>query len=146
MLLLVFVAVPIAEIFVIIKVGQAIGALWTILLLIADSVIGARLVAWQGRNAWLRFQQAVTAGRVPHNEILDGVLIVLGGALLLTPGFITDVLGLVLLLPPTRALVRRAVVRSIRRRGAVTRAVFFAQPSARRRPPSERPPPSELPR
>jgi UPF0716 protein FxsA len=145
-LLLAFVAVPIAEIFVIIKVGQAIGALWTILLLIADSVIGARLVAWQGRNAWSRFQQAVAAGRVPHNEILDGVLIVLGGAFLLTPGFITDVLGVVLLLPPTRALVRRAVAHSIRRRGAVTRVVFFAQPSARGRPPSEPPPPRELPR
>ena len=75
----------------IIQVGQAIGALWTILLLIADSLIGARLLTWQGRSAWRRFQDALTAGRVPHNEVLDGVMVVVGGALLLTPGFITDV-------------------------------------------------------
>ena len=106
LLILLFILVPIAEIYVIIQVGQAIGALWTILLLIADSVIGARLLAWQGRSAWGRFQEALAAGRVPHREILDGVMVVAGGTLLLTPGFITDVVGLILLLPPSRALVR----------------------------------------
>jgi UPF0716 protein FxsA len=125
LLLLLFIAVPLAEIYVIIQVGQAIGALWTIALLIADSVVGARLVAWQGRLAWRRFAEAIAAGRVPHNEVTDGVLVVIGGTLLLTPGFITDVFGLLLLLPPTRLLVRRAVLRSIRRRGAVTRVVFY---------------------
>ena len=134
-LLLIFVVVPIAEIYVIIQVGQAIGALWTVLLLIADSVIGARLMAWQGRAAWRRFQEATAQGRIPHREVLDGVLVILGGAFLLTPGFITDVLGLVLLLPPTRALVRRAIVHSIRRRGAVTRMVFYTRPTARQGPP-----------
>jgi UPF0716 protein FxsA len=136
---LLFIVMPIAEIYVIIQVGQAIGALWTILLLIADSVIGARLLTWQGRSAWRRFQDAVAAGRMPHNEVLDGVLIVIGGALLLTPGFITDVLGLGLLLPPTRALVRRAVVRSIRRRGAAARVVLYTRP--RTPPPPPEPPP-----
>jgi UPF0716 protein FxsA len=138
-LVLLFIVMPIAEIYVIIQVGQAIGALWTILLLIADSVIGARLLTWQGRSAWRRFQDAVAAGRMPHNEVLDGVLIVIGGALLLTPGFITDVLGLGLLLPPTRALVRRAVVRSIRRRGAAARVVLYTRP--RTPPPPPEPPP-----
>jgi UPF0716 protein FxsA len=138
-LVLLFIVMPIAEIYVIIQVGQAIGALWTILLLIADSVIGARLLTWQGRSAWRRFQDAVAAGRMPHNEVLDGVLIVIGGALLLTPGFITDVLGLGLLLPPTRALVRRAVVRSIRRRGAAARVVLYTRP--RTAPPPPEPPP-----
>jgi UPF0716 protein FxsA len=138
-LVLLFIVMPIAEIYVIIQVGQAIGALWTILLLIADSVIGARLLTWQGRSAWRRFQDAVAAGRMPHNEVLDGVLIVIGGALLLTPGFITDVLGLGLLLPPTRALVRRAVVRSIRRRGAAARVVLYTRP--RTVPPPPEPPP-----
>src|SRR5881409_1204876 len=75
-LILLFILVPIAEIYVIIQVGQAIGALWTILLLIADSLIGARLLGWQGRNAWRRFQEALAAGRMPHREILDGVMIV----------------------------------------------------------------------
>jgi UPF0716 protein FxsA len=128
LLLLLFILVPIAEIYVIIQVGQEIGALWTVIILIADSIIGARLLSWQGRAAWRAFQDALAAGRMPHREILDGVLIVLGGAFLLTPGFITDVLGLVLLLPPTRAMIRRAVVNSIRRRGAVTRVVFYSRP------------------
>src|SRR5215218_7074816 len=101
LLFVLFILVPIAEIYVIIQVGQAIGALWTILLLIADSIIGARLLSWQGRRAWQRFQEALAAGRVPHSEVIDGVLIVVGGAFLLTPGFITDLLGLVLLVPPT---------------------------------------------
>jgi UPF0716 protein FxsA len=132
LLVLLFIVVPIAEIYVIIKVGQAIGALWTILLLIADSIVGARLLSWQGRAAWRRFQEAIATGRMPHNEILDGVMIVFGGALLLTPGFITDVFGLLLLLPPSRAVVRRWLVRSIRRRGMVTRVVFRAAASRRR--------------
>jgi UPF0716 protein FxsA len=143
-LVLLFVVLPIAEIYVIIQVGQAIGALWTILLLIADSVVGARLLTWQGRSAWRRFQDAVAAGRMPHNEVLDGFLIVMGGALLLTPGFITDVLGIWLLLPPTRALVRRAVVRSVRRHGAVSRVVLYTRPRTPP-PPPDTPPERRLP-
>jgi UPF0716 protein FxsA len=144
-LILLFIVVPIAEIYVIIQVGQAIGAGWTIVLLIADSVIGARLVSWQGRTAWRRFQEAVAAGRVPHNEVLDGALIIVGGAFLLTPGFITDVFGLLLLLPPSRALVRRTAVRSIRRRGAVARVVYYGRPRRPPEPPTEPPPDRQLP-
>jgi UPF0716 protein FxsA len=125
-LIVLFILVPIAEIYLIIQIGQEIGAGWTVVLLIADSIIGARLLSWQGRSAWRAFQDALAAGRIPHREIIDGVMIVVGGAFLLTPGFITDVFGLLLLLPPTRALIRRAVVASIVRRGAVTRMVFFA--------------------
>jgi UPF0716 protein FxsA len=131
---------------VIIQVGQAIGALWTILLLIADSVIGVRLLSWQGRNAWRRFQEALAAGRVPHAEILDGVMIVVGGTLLLTPGFITDAVGLLLLLPPTRALIRRALVRSLRRRGAIARVVIRTSSARRSEPPDSPGSKHELPR
>jgi UPF0716 protein FxsA len=147
LLVLLFIVLPIIEIYVIIQVGQAIGALWTILLLIADSLIGARLLGWQGRSAWRRFQEALAAGRMPHNEILDGVMIVIGGTLLLTPGFITDALGLLLLIPPTRAVLRRFFMRSIRRRGAITRVIVRSAPDRRREPPGP-PPPStpELPR
>src|SRR3954447_683135 len=116
LLFILFILVPIAEIYVIIQVGQAIGALWTVLLLIADSIIGARLLRWQGGRAWLNFQNAVAAGRIPHRESMDSILVVLGGAFLLTPGFITDILGLVLLAPPTRAVVRRFAVRMLQRR------------------------------
>jgi UPF0716 protein FxsA len=148
-LVLLLIVMPIVEIYVIIQVGQAIGALWTIALLIADSLIGARLLRWQGRTAWRRFQEAVAAGRMPHNEVIDGVMIAVGGTLLLTPGFITDVFGLLLLLPPARAVIRRAVTRSIRRRGTVTRVVFrTGAPRAPYPPPP--PPPNgsdrELPR
>jgi UPF0716 protein FxsA len=112
-LVLLFVAVPILEIYVIIQVGQAIGALWTIALLVADSILGSMLMRAQGRAAWRRFNQAIAAGRVPAREVLDGVLVIFGGALLLTPGFVTDVFGLILLLPPTRALIRRVLVRRV---------------------------------
>src|ERR687888_942710 len=109
-LVLLFIAVPLVEIYVIIQVGQAIGALWTIALLVADSILGTMLMRAQGRAAWRRFNEAMTAGRVPAREVLDGVLVIFGGALLLTPGFLTVVLGLILLIPPTRALVRRLLV------------------------------------
>jgi UPF0716 protein FxsA len=156
LLFLLFIVVPIAEIYVIIQVGQAIGALWTILLLIADSIIGARLLSWQGRRAWRRFQEAIAAGRVPHREVLDGVLIVIGGAFLLTPGFITDVFGLVLLIPPSRALVRRVLTRAIvRRRTGFARVVTWGPggpprpapppPTAYPSPPQEPPRSPELP-
>jgi UPF0716 protein FxsA len=111
LLVLLFIAVPIAEIAILIQVGQAIGIGWTIALLIADAVIGAMLARSQGRAAWRRFNLAIQTGRVPARETLDGILVLFGGALLLTPGFLSDVLGLFLLLPPTRAFVRAVLVR-----------------------------------
>jgi UPF0716 protein FxsA len=111
LLFVIFIVVPIAELYVLIQVGQAIGALPTIGLLIADSILGAALMRSQGRAAWRRFNLALSEGRIPHREVLDGVLVIFGGALLLTPGFLTDILGLILLLPPTRALVRTVLVR-----------------------------------
>jgi UPF0716 protein FxsA len=156
LLVLLFIIVPIAEIYVIIQVGQAIGVLWTILLLIADSIIGARLLSWQGRRAWQRFQEAVAQGRVPHREVMDGVLIVVGGAFLLAPGFITDAIGLVLLIPPSRALVRRVLARAIiSRRFRFARATTWTpggprgpgppRPTAYPSPPPEQPRSPELP-
>jgi UPF0716 protein FxsA len=144
-LVFLFIVVPILEIYVIIQVGQAIGALWTIALLIADSIIGARLLGWQGRAAWRRFQEALWAGRVPHREVLDGAMILVGGTLLLTPGFITDVAGLALLLPPTRAFIRRALVRALRRPGLLTRVVVFRPGSPPPRGPEGPPGPGQRP-
>lgn len=114
--LLLFIVLPIAELYVIIQVGQAIGVLPTIAILIADSFLGAYLLRSQGRSAWRRFNQALAERRVPGREVLDGAMIILGGAFLLTPGFITDVVGIVLLLPPTRAALRGAVTSMARRR------------------------------
>ena len=115
-LVLLFIVVPLVELYVILKVGDAIGAVWTILLLAADSVLGSLLLRSQGRSVWRRFNDALSTGRVPRREVLDGVLVIFGGAFLITPGFLTDIVGLVLLIPPTRAMVRRAVVRRLGRR------------------------------
>src|SRR3954453_5836628 len=113
LLVILFIVVPIAELYVIIQVGEAIGALPTIALLIADSVLGSLLMRTQGRSAWRRFNMALAEGRIPHREVLDGALVIFGGALLLTPGFLTDILGAILLLPPTRAVGRGVVARRI---------------------------------
>jgi UPF0716 protein FxsA len=129
-LFFVFILLPIAELYVIIQVGQAIGLVPTLALLIIDGVIGAALARSQGRAAWLRFNQAMAAGRVPAREVIDGALIVFGGALLLSPGFITDLLGLVLLLPPTRAILR-AMLKRAAAKTPTGRPVFFVYDRAR---------------
>ena len=118
-LVLIFIVVPIAELYVIIQVGGAIGVLPTLVLLLLDALLGSMLLRQQGRGAWIRFNRALAENRLPHKEVLDGVLIVLGGALLITPGFLTDILGLILLIPPTRAIVRAFFSRSVRRRMAM---------------------------
>ena len=139
LLILLFIVVPIAEIYVIIQVGQAIGALWTIALLIADSVVGSMLMRSQGRLAWRRFNEAIAAGRPPAREALDGALVIFGGAFLLSPGFITDVLGAILLLPPTRAILRRFLVTAVARRTPLGRAAIFMNRRARPSRPAQRP-------
>ena len=111
LLFLLFIVVPIAELYVLIQVGQAIGILPTVALLFIDSIVGAMLLRHQGRSAWRRFNETLQAGRPPARETIDGGLILMGGAFLLTPGFLSDILGLVLLLPPTRAVVRRVLAR-----------------------------------
>lgn len=119
-LVLLFIVVPIAELAVVIQVGQAIGVWWTIALLVADAILGSLLMRAQGRAAWRRFNEALQAGRVPAREVLDGALVMFGGLLLLTPGFITDFLGLALLIPPARALVRAVLARRLTRRMVVS--------------------------
>jgi UPF0716 protein FxsA len=111
LLFVLFIVIPIAELAVLIQIGQAIGVLPTIGLLILDSVLGAALMRSQGRAAWLRFNTALAEGRVPGREVIDGALVIFGGALLLTPGFLSDFLGLLLLLPPTRAAIRGVLVK-----------------------------------
>ena len=111
LLILLFIVVPIAELYVIIKVGEVIGVLPTLILLLADAILGSMLLRHQGRGAWRRFNEALAAGRFPGREVVDGALIIVGGTLLLTPGFLTDIVGLFLLVPPTRAIARRVLRR-----------------------------------
>ena len=108
-LLLLFVVVPIVEIYVIVQVGSAIGVLPTIALLIADAVIGTWLFRREGRKAWVALQLAITEHRVPTKEVTDGALVVVGAALMLAPGFVTDAVGLLCVLPPSRAVLRRLI-------------------------------------
>ncbi|HEV7399427.1 MAG TPA: FxsA family protein [Solirubrobacterales bacterium] len=102
-----FIVVPIVELYVIIQIGSLIGVWPTIALLLADAVLGSLLLRHQGRGAWRRFNAALAERRFPGREVADGLLIAVGGTLLLTPGFVTDILGAIFLIPPTRALVRR---------------------------------------
>jgi UPF0716 protein FxsA len=117
-----FILVPLAELAVLIAVGDWIGLAPTLVLLLVVSVAGAWLAKREGLAAWRRFQLALADGRVPTVEVADGAMILLAGALLLTPGFLSDVVGILLLLPPTRALARRLAPRlaqrRLRRRGA----------------------------
>jgi UPF0716 protein FxsA len=111
LLIVLFIVVPIAELYVIIQVGEAIGLWPTLALLLADALLGSFLLKHQGRGAWRRFNQALAQRRFPGKEVVDGLLIVVGGTLLLAPGFITDIFGVILLVPPTRAIVRSVLKR-----------------------------------
>jgi UPF0716 protein FxsA len=131
-LVVLFIVVPIVELYVIIQVGQAIGVLPTLALLLADALLGSFLLRHQGRGAWRRFNEALAERRFPAREVADGLMIAIGGTLLLTPGFVTDIFGLILLIPPTRAIVRRLSRAYFLRRFVV---VSMGAPQ----PPGERP-------
>jgi UPF0716 protein FxsA len=115
-LLLAFVVLPIAEIYVIIQVGQVIGAWWTVLLLVADSIVGSWLVKHEGSRAFEALRTALRSGRMPARELTDGALILVGGTLMVSPGFVTDVAGFFLILPFTRPLARRLLAAAVARR------------------------------
>jgi UPF0716 protein FxsA len=121
-LFLAFLVVPVMEIWLLIRIGSVIGGWQTVALLIADSILGAWLVRREGRRAWAALQSAVQSGRMPDRELADGGMIVAGGALLLTPGFLTDVLGFILILPFTRPIARRGLSWFLRRRVQVLAA------------------------
>jgi UPF0716 protein FxsA len=106
---LLFVVLPVAEIYVLIQIGQVIGPWWTVLLLIADGVLGAWLMKHEGTRAWRSLREALDSGRMPARELADGALILVGGTLLLTPGFLSDVVGFFFVLPFTRPVARRAL-------------------------------------
>jgi UPF0716 protein FxsA len=139
LLVLIFIIVPLAELYVIIQVGGAIGLVPTLVLLLADALLGSMLLRQQGRAAWVRFNRALAENRLPHKEVFDGVLIIFGGALLITPGFITDIFGLVLLIPPTRAAVRGVASRIVRRRMAMGATIWTI--GRAQRPPRQGPAP-----
>jgi UPF0716 protein FxsA len=117
-LVLGFLVVPIVEIYVIIQVGQVIGAWPTVALLVAESLLGAWLVKHEGRRAWAVLREAAQTGRLPGRELADAGLVLVGGTLLLTPGFVTDAVGFFFVLPFTRPLARRLLAFVLARRAA----------------------------
>ncbi len=115
-LLVAFLVTPIVEIAVIIQVGHAIGAWPTVALLVAESLLGAWLVRREGRRAWQNLRSLLSAGASPEVALTDAGLVLVGGTLLLTPGFVTDVVGFLCLLPVTRPFARRLVTAALVRR------------------------------
>jgi len=115
-LALLFVVLPVIEIYVLIQIGQTIGAWWTVLLLVADGVLGSWLMKHEGTRAWRALREALDHGKMPARELADGALILVGGTLLLTPGFVSDAAGLFLVLPFTRPVARGALTRFLTRK------------------------------
>ena len=111
LLFAIFIGVPFAEIYVLLQVGHVIGILNTLALLILVSMVGAWLAKREGLGVLRRMQDSVNAGRVPGAELIDGFLVLLAAALMITPGFLTDIVGIFLLLPPVRAWVRHSLRR-----------------------------------
>ena len=111
-----FVVVPLVEIWAILQVGQLVGPWWTILLLVLDSMVGAWLIKREGGRAWRALREALQGGRMPAREIADGALILIGGTLMLSPGFVLDVAGILLILPFTRPVARRLLTTVVERR------------------------------
>src|SRR5918995_2430165 len=133
------------EVAVVVAVSSWIGVGWTLLALVGISLVGGWLVRREGARAWRSFSGAVAEGRPPGRTALDGVLILIGGLLVLLPGFVSDVLGLLCLLPPTRRLLGRALVGWALTRGRATVVRVRATRGPAGAPPPS-PPPSPPPR
>ncbi|MEM8599321.1 MAG: FxsA family protein [Bacteroidota bacterium] len=125
-LLLLFLIVPIVELFLLVWLGDRIGLGPTLLLIVVTALLGSFLAQREGLAAWRRFQARVAEGGLPGKELSDGLIILVAGALLLTPGVLTDVVGFLGLLPPTRALLRRSVAARFNKSVKAGRAQFVA--------------------
>ena len=115
-LLLLFTVVPLVELYLLIRLGAVIGVVPTLALVIVTGALGASLARWQGLGVIGRISEDLAQGRLPTDALIDGLLILIAGALLLTPGMITDALGFFLLVPPGRSAVRKAIARRLERR------------------------------
>jgi UPF0716 protein FxsA len=131
-LVVAFLVVPIVEIYVIIQVGEWIGPWPTVALLVAESLFGAWLIKHEGRRAWRLLREAVASGQLPSRELADAGLVLVGGTLLLTPGFVTDIAGFLFVLPMTRPVARRLLLAYLGRRAVVTVARFGPMPGGGR--------------
>jgi len=124
-LLLLFTIVPLLELFLLIEAGKLIGTLATVILVASTGFLGVLLARSQGMRILYRLKQELESGSLPADEILDGVCILLGGAMLLTPGLLTDILGFSLLIPITRSLFKNAAQRLFKRKMEEGAAYFY---------------------
>lgn len=115
-LLLIFIAVPLIEILLLIEIGSRIGAFNTILIIVVTGILGASMMRQQGFTIIRNIQRDLSQGHMPTGELINGALVLVGGILLLTPGFFTDAVGFILLVPATRALIRKKIQLLIRRK------------------------------
>jgi UPF0716 protein FxsA len=127
-LLALFIIVPLIELALFIQIGQRIGLAATIATIILTAMIGASLTRFQGLKTLQRYQEAIAAGRLPHEEVMDGIMILVAAAVLLTPGFFTDALGFLLLVPPVRAMIRLRVGKVVAGRIQVVEAEMGGRP------------------
>ncbi len=115
-LLLLFVVVPAVELALLIEIGSVIGTANTFAIIVATGIAGSWLARTQGLSVWRRFQERLASGAMPGNELVDGLIVLISGALLLTPGVLTDVVGLLGLIPPSRHVIRNVVVHQLKDR------------------------------
>jgi UPF0716 protein FxsA len=131
LLALLFLVAPLVELAVIVQVAGTVGVLNTIGLLVGVSIVGGWLARREGLVTLRRIQVALGRGEIPSREVADGALILMAGALMIAPGFISDVVALLLLFPPTRAVFRRVLIRSLAQRGRTRVTVTGARPRGR---------------
>ena len=124
-LLALFITIPVIELYLFLKIGSRIGWGTTLLVIVATGVLGAWLTKRQGLRALDRFRAAATEGRLPHAEVVDGIMILIAGAVLLTPGFLTDAAGFLLLTPAVRDWIRPALARGLEKRVRVVTTSSF---------------------
>ncbi|RKZ29711.1 membrane protein FxsA [bacterium] len=136
-LILLFVLVPIGELALLIEIGRYIGVWPTIGIVVVTGIIGSFLLKQQGLSTWRRFQNDLSRGGFPGNIILEGVLLLVGGAFLLTPGVVTDALGFILLIPPSRKLVLKGLKAYLKRKFDLNEFIYIA--------PDDKPPEQEQP-
>ena len=113
-LLLLFILIPVAELYLFMTLGKELGIANTLLIIVITAILGASLTKSQGRQAMAKLQQATSQGRMPAREAVEGIMILIAGAVLITPGFLTDAIGFLLLVPPVRALLARSLGQRIK--------------------------------
>jgi UPF0716 protein FxsA len=139
LLVVLLIGVPLVEIWALVQVAQLTGWGTALVLLLVISIIGAVLLKREGAKAWRAFTAALAEGRIPAAEVVDGALVIVGGALMLTPGFVTDAVGLLCVLPPSRRLVNRALRRQVRAMAGLGGLTLRAGGPRRPRPADEQP-------